>query len=127
MGIYICMQDYVGELRSGVFLLTSMHVAVRAHALHYQSTTQQWYCITATLLRCICHPHRYIYTQMATTGFGGTITIIGVVYLHKVLSENLTFGFGSVVLILCMFWCPVYTVNLVLHCSTPPRICAYID
>ena len=44
--------------------------SVSARTLHYQSTTQQWYCIAATLLRCICHPHRYVYTQMATTGLG---------------------------------------------------------
>ena len=30
-------------------------VFVRACALHCQSTTQQWYCIAAALLRCICN------------------------------------------------------------------------
>ena len=34
---------------------------VRARALHCQSTTQQWYCIAATLLRCIGQPYRYTY------------------------------------------------------------------
>ena len=35
--------------------------SVRARALHCHSTTQQWYCITATLLQCICRPYRYTY------------------------------------------------------------------
>ena len=35
--------------------------SVRARALHCQSTTQQWYCIAAALLRCICRPYRYTY------------------------------------------------------------------
>ena len=48
--------------------------SVRARALHCQSTTQQWYCIAATLLRCMVD-HIGIHIYLAGHHwFGGTIS-----------------------------------------------------
>ena len=100
---------------------------VRAHALHCQSTTQQWDCIAAALLQCICHPHRYIYIYPdGYHWFGGTITTIDWVYLYKVYWGTLDLVSGV------SFWfCVYFGILCILEsCATlqyPPWLRACID
>ena len=63
--------------------------SVRAGALHCQSTTQQWYCIAAALLRCICRPYRYTYIPSRLPLVRGYYHYLGCVKMHKVRLRTL--------------------------------------
>ena len=69
--------------------------SVRARALRCQSTTQQWYCIAATLLRCMGRPYRYTYIPSQPPLVWGYYHLLGCVLLNKVKSRTLHNRYGQ--------------------------------